>query len=278
MSGTGTKRKYAATTGNVANKKSQPANTMDISSTSKATAPTGRVYVNPAKGGKKEEAELKYIDTSQSDAPADVYAANVNGAAQNSHVFCLPVATGTGPSDRIGRSITLKSVSINALVKPNPVADVAGAGNQSLSSSVRVIVYLDHGSNASASLPNVGTILKALGPGVADPVSSLSFMNEDYKGRFTFLIDEIMPVGQVRFQPLAPAFGFVLGPNVNGLSVTRKIDNQKATFSGTAGLIDNVVTNSINVLVLGSQPSTTTPTIRRVPLVDWATRVEYIDQ
>jgi len=179
--------------------------------------------------GSKSSAEMKFFDVVVNGTATTV------GQIQNAGSF-VNIASGVGESGRIGRKITVKKVLLHLTII---LPEVINQNTPKNADSVRIIVYNDKQCNgATATVPLM-----------LETADYLSFKNLENSPRFNFLYDKqhVLNLG-------------TLSENTNDLfsscaeMAIKKIYmncNIPVEYSGTTGVIAEIRSNNIGVMLIG---------------------------
>lgn len=168
----------------------------------------------------------------------------------------IEVAEGPGPSQRIGRRITLKSVQARIeMYLPAHSGTFSAATN---AHAVRFICYLDRQTNGGTAVP--ADILYS-------PTNHLAAFNLENKGRFRILVDRI-----ITFHPFAITHD---GDAAYGRAAVRKYLtfykklNVPQRYDASTGSINNIMDYNIGFLLIANSDN----------VIGWDvyTRVRYTD-
>jgi hypothetical protein len=201
--------------------------------------------------------ELKFADLSHG-------ATMVTGAFDLFHTgAAFTIAAGTGESNRIGRKILIKNISLQMQVNSSEGA-LATFTNQE-DARYRIMVVLDKQVNGSpitseADVLDITTI--------TDP--TVAYHNLANKNRFVTLMDK-------KFNWVPQMFDNAGAPYYASKSRTfnfyKKFDNLPIEYSGTTGAITEIASNSIFVLVC----EVSTSAARMTPAINYDGRVRFVD-
>jgi len=168
--------------------------------------------------------ELKYLDV-----PAGTMACDTTGA-----VACLNLlAVGDDNTTRDGRQVTIKSVQIKGIIRPQDTG--------TLNTMARVLLVWDNANNSAAAVPTITQILSASG--------SQSFPLIDNANRFTILMDQSFPVAYFNNTATQAVAG---APTVHLVEKYLKI-NQVTQYSGTTNTIGSIQNGSLLLVTIGDQ-------------------------
>lgn len=172
--------------------------------------------------GQTQSGELKFLDTNSDDLVVAV-----GGAVNTGYNL---VAQGVGENQRIGRKMTIKSLSMHINVTMPSEQDVA---DLSTGDVIRLLVFVD--KQANGALPAVTDLLETA---VYD-----SFYNLSNTGRFRFLADEIF----IFNRQVASTDGTNTGSTPQMEQYIRRHYklNLPIEFSDTGGVIADVRTNNL---------------------------------
>jgi len=180
--------------------------------------------------------ELKYAD-----AGASV------GNTSSGHITNLfAIQNGTGPDERIGRSVSLHDMNVNYRIATN--------GN-ALYSLVRVMIIYDKQTNGA--LPAITDIVASTG--------TVTQFNANNRSRFMILYDR-SHTGAASSETTASLAAFADNPTVVNKKISLK--GKKTEFDGTTTNISDIEKGAIYLLVLANNSST---------LINYTTRIQYMD-
>lgn len=186
--------------------------------------------------------ELKFLDLEGGGVVNDTLA---NAARDPATVLCLnAMATGDGPSSRIGRKIMNKSLTllIEAL---NPVFFGAAPPDRN---GLRLIVYVDTQTN---KVQAQGTDVLVNAPSGGEPYLALKNLENDL--RFTILCDKSFDLGFGAAVNVSDSIRWA--GRQKSMQVTIPL-NFPTTFIGSQGTIANIADNSLHVLLIASNNTT----------------------
>ncbi len=190
---------------------------------------TRSVPAGIAMGRYAGRSELKFHDVDLTDA---VVAAGTNVTASVNLI-----AQGITESTRIGRKCTLKSIGWRyRLLLP----EVDAAATPLSGDNVRVIMYLDKQANGAT----------AAGTDLLESADVHSFLNLANSGRFVVLLDKLYPMN---YSTLASdGAGVVSQTRMSWEKTFFKTCNIPIEFSGVAGIITEIRSNNIGVILVGN--------------------------
>jgi len=177
-------------------------------------------------GTRRIAKELKVIDTTGAtlaDSSGDL-------------ILLSGVAAGTDFTDRIGRKIFLKSISLRFSMVP-------GTASTNQGDVVRVMLIYDTQTNGAA--PATTDILTT--------ASQLSHMNLNNRDRFRVLMDKNLTMGASIYAASALTQG---APVPRFFHMYRKIALEEI-FQGTANTVGSIATGAIWLLIIGIQDDLT---------------------
>lgn len=166
----------------------------------------------------------------------------------------LDIPAGTGESERIGRKIMMRSLSMNWTMKKLP-----GTTANSQNSTTRMVVFLDKQCNGTAAL---GTDIFF---GAAPPNLYQAFFNLVNTGRFVILFDKTYTL---RGKPDGVTAVATQGADVD--DHCHKTMNIPIEYSGVTGAITEIRSNNIGVAFLQDGSSSLVDVLGRF-------RVRYSD-
>lgn len=184
---------------------------------------TSPLYQTP-----KASQELKFFDGSKGNTNLSATGAILDDSL-------LEIAAGTGESNRIGRKITVKKISIRGFFKAATATASANTGNR-----CRIIVYLDKQANGATAA--VGDIL--------EDADINGFRNLTNVGRFYVLYDKIMNVNNLAGAGNGTTDNY--GEAHYGFQM-HKSCSIPIEYSGTAGAITEFASNNIGVLAIDEE-------------------------
>lgn len=162
------------------------------------------------------------------------------------------IAQNTTESGRIGRKVTLKAINFRYTVRILASADAPPKD----STMVRVMVYLDKQANGTPA--TVAQILES--------ANYLSFNNLSNKGRFRTLYDKTHAIN-VLTQVVGDVSDYIQPAVWQQSSFYKKCDIP-VEFSSTTGVIAEVRSNNVGVLVIGQSSL--------VAAIDWSARLRFV--
>jgi len=172
-------------------------------------------------GGRRE---LKYVDTANAS-----YACDTTGS-----VTCLNLlAVGDDNTTRDGRQVTIKSVQLKGILRPQD-----GVVSNTLA---RVMLIWDNANNSAAAVPAITDILVAS--------NSKTFVNINNSQRFTVLVDQIYACGQIDTTAGQAIAGSLTAQPV---AIYKKM-NAVTQFSGTTATIGSIQNGALYLVTLGDQ-------------------------
>lgn len=227
------------------NKKKQKTN----AGTSRTTGIYGRYTPN----AKKVVAEKKWKDFSHNGTIEKL----AGGGPYGESIFIpslVDISVGSGPNQRIGRTIQLKSVHVNGYASINATADY---------DYVRIIVYMDRQCNGAEATPE-----QILAPDSTGSPGPMSFLNLENSKRFYILKD-----WRWSDEPkLAYNGTTVVGSEVvKDYQFNISLDEPIEYGSGGTG-IANIKSNNIGILAVCYRKTQTTTSSLRMTC-----RVRYTD-
>lgn len=149
---------------------------------------------------------------------------------------------GSGPSARVGRVISMRSVQMRGSVRP--VDTMVTGANCIDVSYVRVLIVYDRQPNGAA--PTVANILSASNPA--------SFQNLDFRDRFKVISDEHFIVGpRVMDTTATQAIAVEGGVSGRVINLYKDLQGLKTVFDGTGGGIADINTGALFQVTIGSQ-------------------------
>lgn len=160
------------------------------------------------------------------------------------------IVQATGPTDRVGRQITVKAIGVTIIVIGVPKTNSLNTGD-----TIRVILYQDKQTNGAAAI--VSDILKG-----APIISIASYRNLENVSRFQILWDKLIQVDPYTTVGTSSARSAV---------VTKfyKRCNVKIEYSGPDNSIANIRSNNFGILCIAEHTGQTS--------VQITTRVRYTD-
>lgn len=138
------------------------------------------------------------------------------------------IANGTGPSDRIGRSIVYNNLNINWNIK-NLV--VAGP----IETNGRVIIFYDKQSNGA--FPTVNTVMNGTDP--------LALYNPDNRSRFTILYDK-----KFNYQADVSGLGYFNKTGTMHVNENISLKGKGCHFQGTTNAITDIESGCLYFMLL----------------------------
>lgn len=203
-----------------------------------------RTYVKGAIAPYGGRRELKYTDLTE---------ANYRCTAAGT-VTCLNLLQeGDDNTTRDGRQVTIKSVAIRGVLKPEDTL--------TQDTHARIMLVWDNANNAAAAVPTIAQIL-------ANGTTSNTFPLIDNANRFTILWDKSYAVGGVQSTATQ---AISKSPNVHVVKYYKKL-NLVTQYVGTTGLISNIQNGSLLLVTIGDQATSDASVLLA------ATRVRFIDQ
>jgi len=189
-------------------------------------------------GGRRE---LKYVDIASA-----AYACDTTGSVTALNLLAI----GDDNTTRDGRQVTIKSVQVRGLIRPND-----SIVNPSLA---RVMLVWDNAVN-SGTIATIAQILTA--------ADSKSFPLIDNSNRFTILSDDSFALAE---QSSTATQSFAGAPMVHCYEKYLRI-NQVTQYSGTTAAIGSIQNGALYLVTIGSQAAGAGSTL------DAATRVRFTD-
>lgn len=172
--------------------------------------------------------ELKFKENTWNQSPVSATGNIVLSTVNN-------VAAGTGESERIGRRITIKSISIRleAFLSNTTVVTNTDDG-------VRIIVYHDKQCNGAAAA--VTDILQS--------ATYLAYNNLSNKNRFRILADKFIDISAQAGAYTGSAAAFATVGKTRSMYMKC---NMPVEFSSTTGAITEIASNNIGILCISSK-------------------------
>lgn len=181
--------------------------------------------------------EFKYNDF--------ISGANVSNTTAKYHLL-NGISRGTDSTNRIGRSIKVKSIEINMYMYASTSATTE--------MFARFILILDKEPNGLA--PSFGDILQS----TSSPTNLISPRNLDNRKRFIILKDQLRK------------FSSSGNNDAQGFEFYKKMDFHTIYNAGDTGTISDIDSNSLYLCVVGSDPSST-----HSPIYNFYSRIRYLD-
>jgi len=173
-------------------------------------------------GTRRNMKELKVIDQEQTASAID---------STGDVTFINGVATGTDFTDRVGRKIYMKSISIRFHIVPATTSQATG-------NYVRLLVIYDSQTNGAA--PLVADVLRS--------ASYLSHMNLNNRDRFKILMDKTFCMNCTTYTAGALTAG---SPVPKKFNLYKKLSHE-VIFQGTANTVGSVATGGIFVIPIAA--------------------------
>ena len=175
--------------------------------------------------------ELKFLDVATDDAVVAAGATIQNAGTQNL------IVQGITENQRIGRKCTIRSIHWKYRVDLPEVGPVASPNTID---EVRVILYWDKQANK----------LTAAGTDVLETATPRSFRNLANAGRFVILLDKLHTLNWTTLASDA-AGAYRQAEVVREFSFNKQC-NIPIEFSGADGTMDEITSNNIGVLLIGT--------------------------
>lgn len=173
--------------------------------------------------------EYKYLDTTQT-----LTAVAAAGSILKSTICILP--QGTGPSQRLGRKVTLKTIHFKGCIK---MANTTLA--PATADMLRVIIYQDTQCNGTAAT------IATTADGLLQSADIFSFRNMENTGRYRFLYDKVRSIASM--SGAYDGTNDQFGENFASLRFNIKC-NIPLEYSATTGVLTELRSNNVGLAAI----------------------------
>lgn len=193
--------------------------------------------------------EKKYLDDN-SGGPINI----ASGVGTKLVQHFPDVSNGSGPSERVGRKITVKGLYIKGKITIPTHTNHFDSDQR-----IRIIVYIDTQHNGSATGPNLASLLQS---------SNIdAFYNLNETGRYKYLYDKVHTLNQNGSGNGTASDAYTICRN---FKINLPMDCM-VQYTGTTGAITGLTNNNIGMHAVCDNIAATAPT------VEWHSRLRYID-
>lgn len=193
--------------------------------------------------------EKKYLDENSGGA------INIASGAGTKLVQHFPnVPNGSGPSDRVGRKITVKGLYLKGKITLPTSTNLLDSDQR-----IRLMIYIDTQHNGAATGPNLASLLQA---------SDIdAFYNLDETGRYKYIYDKVHTLNQTGSGNGTTSAAYTICRN---FKINLPMDCM-IQYSGSTGAITGITNNNIGMHAVCDNIISVAPTI------EWHSRLRYID-
>lgn len=222
--------------------------------------------------------EVKFLDTAIHEVTilnrTWAQTKNFNPAVQG----CLfAPATGTGPSERVGRTVVLKRITIKGHVSTRKELPL-DANTAPGSTRFRIIVVHDsqnNGSTPDLDIVDQGVLtnLDSLGTTVDNDNAISSFTDLEHTRRFKILADRTITINPMN--PLSGGASGIIGPSSREFVIDKAL-NMPVMMAAAGTSISGIEDNSIYVYCL-AENRTVTDIVTNVGTLSYVCRARFTD-
>jgi len=212
--------------------------------------------------GRRSQAEKNYLDTAVSAAPAN---SDVTSLLLN-----YPVP-GTGPTQRVGRKICIKSVQLR--IEISTTVSVTGTGPSVVPGPIaRILLVWDKQVNAAAAVPTAAELFTVLNNRPA-----LSNTNLDNRDRFAILMDKTFGTPNMVSTLGFPSQSAGALGGAHYFKKFKKLNHETIFNSGTTGDQTDIVSGGLYLVMCSNEHGSSGDSEEAVSFLGSA-RIRYEDK
>lgn len=207
--------------------------------------------------GRRSQGEKNYLDTVLTES-----------GTTNFVLLNYPVP-GTGPNQRVGRKICIKSVQIRLTI--SVIVTVTGvAPAVTPAAAMRILLVWDKQVNGAASVPAVSDLFATAG-------TTNALLNMDNRDRFAILMDKVVSQANTTSTLGFPSqtTGMIASKNV--FKKYKKLNHETVFNAGTAGDQSDIVSGGLYLVLCSDAQGSSTNSLEVVNFTGNA-RIRYEDK